>query len=106
MPFGKILYSENSFGMLTQKFNERSWAGHPGGVVARWGPQCGQLLSATIIQTIIRMRQPLRPSWEREKLLQPKVEIKRLEIRSKQLGKCIPEQNEKPITALFLLSCQ
>lgn len=52
------------------------------------------------------MQQCLHPSWEREKLLQPKVEIKRLEIRSKQPGKRIPEQNEKPITALFLLSCQ
>lgn len=80
--------------------------GHTGAAVARSGPQHGHLLSATIIQTIIRMQQCLHPSWEREKLLQPKVEIKRLEIRSKQPGKCIPEQNEKPITALFLLSCQ
>jgi len=49
------------------------------------------------------MQQRLRPGWEREKPLQPKVEIKRLEIRSKQPGKRVPEQNEKPVTALSCL---
>ena len=92
--------------MFTRELNEKSRGGHPRAVVARSGPQRGQLPSATIIQTVIRMQQRLRPSWEREKLLQPKVEIKRLEIRNKQPGKRIPEQNEKPITTLFLLSCQ
>lgn len=72
---------------------------------APWGLQHRQLLLATTIQTR-RMQQGLCPRWQREKLPQPKAEIKRLAIRSNQLGKCIYEQNEKPITALFLLSCQ
>lgn len=46
--------------------------------------------------------------WELagQPLLQPEAEIKKLEIRSKQLGKRIPEQNEKPIIVLLPLSCQ
>lgn len=45
-------------------------------------------------------------SWWGQPLLQPEAEIKKLEIRSKQLGKRIPEQNEKPIIVLLPLSCQ
>lgn len=101
VPFWKILDSENNFGMFTWKFNEKSWGGHRSAFVVHSGLQHGRLLSATVIQTIIRMQQGLRLSWEREKLLQRKVEIKRLEIKASSRGNVSLSRMRNPLPLSF-----
>lgn len=95
-PEASLLLRERETGVgftfgLTWKSNE-SQEGH----WARWGLQPSNNKNA-----VVSASQP----GERE-TISAKGGNEETGNKKRAAGKCIPEQNEKPITALFLLSCQ
>lgn len=79
--------------------------GSPPGAALGVGRHQEQLFCATTIPKTPREggRAPVLPGTH--KLPRAKVGTPRLAARGEQLGRCLPEQNEKAITAASLLSC-